>query len=109
MTLTLTPQPVPLTQNEHGDIRVTGTRIGLEHMVEDYNNGANAEAIAARYTTLKLADIHSVIAYYLRNKAEVDAYIRQQYERAEEIDKRYGITEHSRQLHEKLLARKQKP
>jgi uncharacterized protein (DUF433 family) len=107
MTLTIAPQPVPLTVNEHGDIRVTGTRIGLEHIVEDYNNGATAEEITLRYSTLKLVDVHSIIAYYLNNQDEVGAYIRRQYERAEELDKRYNITENSRQLHERLLARKQ--
>jgi uncharacterized protein (DUF433 family) len=105
MPLTIAPQPVPLTENEHGDIRVTGTRIGLEHVVEDYNDGASAEEITLRYNTLKLADVYAVIGYYLQNKAEVDTYIENQYRRADEIRERLGLDEAAKEFKKVLLER----
>ena len=38
--------------------------------------GAIAEDIVARYPSLHLVDISSVIGYYLRHRAEVDAYLK---------------------------------
>jgi uncharacterized protein (DUF433 family) len=105
MSLTIAPQPVPLTENENGDICVTGTRIGLEHIVEDYNDGASAEEITLRYSILKLVDVYSVIGYYLNNKEKVDAYIENQYRRADETRKRMGLDESAREFKQVLLER----
>jgi uncharacterized protein (DUF433 family) len=65
-----------LTQAPDGEVRLTGHRIGLFHVVRCYNEGYSAEMIACEYPTLPLALIHKVIAYYLENTAEVDAYVR---------------------------------
>lgn len=64
-----------LTQVEYGAIRLTGHRIGLEHVVQSYNEGYSAEMILCEFPTLPLALIHKVIAFYLENQAEVDAYV----------------------------------
>jgi uncharacterized protein (DUF433 family) len=64
-----------LHENPHGEIRLEGHRIGLLHVVECYNEGCSAEAIHCEYPTLPLALIHKVIAFYLENQLEVDAYV----------------------------------
>jgi uncharacterized protein (DUF433 family) len=64
-----------LTQDANGDIRLTGHRIGLFHVVHYYNEGYSPEMLLGQYPTLPLALIHKVIAFYLENQAEVDAYI----------------------------------
>jgi uncharacterized protein (DUF433 family) len=64
-----------LTRNRHGEIRLTGHRIGLLHMVDRYNQGFSPEAILCDYPSLSLALIHKVIAFYLDNQAEVDFYV----------------------------------
>jgi uncharacterized protein (DUF433 family) len=64
-----------LTRNQHGEIRLTGHRIGLLHVVDLYNDGAGAEGILCQFPTLSLPLIHKVIAFYLENQAEVDAYV----------------------------------
>ncbi len=74
-----------LTQNEFGGIRVTGTRIGLETLLDFYTYGYSAEMIWAEYPTLTLATIHKVIAFYLENKEDVDAYIARVDAKAEEL------------------------
>jgi uncharacterized protein (DUF433 family) len=56
-------------------IRLTGHRIGLADIVRLYDQGCSAEIIAAHFPTLSLSLIYSVLAFYLDNKVEVDAYI----------------------------------
>ncbi len=60
-----------------GDIRLSGHRIGLYHFVYHYNEGYSAEMIACQYPTLSLPHIHKVIAFYLENRTDVDAYVAQ--------------------------------
>ncbi|MBN1563710.1 MAG: DUF433 domain-containing protein [Anaerolineae bacterium] len=68
---------VPLQTDEHGKIRIGGTRVLLELVIRAFWRGETAEAIVDSYPTLKLADVYAVIAYYLTHRAEVDAYIQQ--------------------------------
>src|SRR5947208_187719 len=58
-----------------GEIRLASHRIGLYHLVQHYNEGESAEMLAARYPTLSLPLVHKVLAYYLENQAQVDAYV----------------------------------
>jgi uncharacterized protein (DUF433 family) len=67
--------PEFLTQAPDGEIRLTGHRIGLYHLVERYNEGDSAEMLASRYPTLPLSLVHKVLAFYLDNQPEVDAYV----------------------------------
>jgi uncharacterized protein (DUF433 family) len=55
-------------------IRITGHRIGLAEVVRLYNRGSSAEMIASHFPTLSLAEIYSVLAYYLQNQGDVDKY-----------------------------------
>jgi uncharacterized protein (DUF433 family) len=64
-----------LTKSADGEIRLSGHRIGLYHLVERYNEGDSAEMIASRYPSLPLAEVHRTIAFYLDNRAEVDVYV----------------------------------
>ncbi len=57
------------------DIRVKGTRVGIETVLDDYLNGASPEEIAARYRSLTLEQVYATLTYYLRNKTTVDAYL----------------------------------
>ncbi len=105
MSLTIAPQPVPLTENEHGDIRVTGTRIGLEDIVEDYHKGRSPEEIVLAYPSLKATDVYLVISYYLGNRNEVDAYVQEQYRKTDETKERLGINKASEEFKKMLLER----
>jgi uncharacterized protein (DUF433 family) len=67
--------PAFLTQDATGEIHLAGHRIGLFHLVHYYNEGYSAEMLAGQYPTLPLALIHKVIAFYLENQEEVDAYV----------------------------------
>jgi len=57
------------------DIRIKGTRVGIETVLEDYLNGASPEEIAARYRALTLEQVYATITYYLGYRQEVEAYL----------------------------------
>ena len=56
------------------ELRLTGHRIGVAHLVKLYRDGCSAEMIAAHFPTLALALIHRVIAWYLENQQQLDGY-----------------------------------
>lgn len=57
------------------DIRIKGTRVGIETVLEDYLNGVSPEEITARYRALTLEQVYATITYYLRHRPEVEAYL----------------------------------
>jgi hypothetical protein len=56
--------------------------VSLDLVVEQYQNGMTPEDLVRAYDTLNLADVHEAIAYYLRHRAEVDAYLARRREEA---------------------------
>jgi uncharacterized protein (DUF433 family) len=67
--------PPFLTADDGGFIHARGHRIGLTHLVRRYKEGYTPEMLQAYYPTLSLALIHKIIAFYLENEADVDAYM----------------------------------
>jgi uncharacterized protein (DUF433 family) len=65
-------------------IRIAGTRVGIETVVRDYNEGASPEEIVLRYPTLSLEQVHATITYYLANREPVEAYLERVRQRQEE-------------------------
>ena len=59
------------------DIRVKGTRVGIETILTDYLElGLFAEQIAVRYPTLSVEQVYATLTYYWRNRTVVDTYLR---------------------------------
>lgn len=83
MSLTFDPQPVPLTTTPEGVVRVNGTRVPLESVVHAFRRGATPEEIVQDFPSLTLTQVYAVLAYYLGNRVEVDAYVAQQAELSE--------------------------
>lgn len=72
------PLPVdgpPLRVDAGGAVRVGRSRVGLDVVVEQYENGLSPEGMVLAYDTLAVADVHAVIAYYLLHRDEVRAYL----------------------------------
>jgi len=57
------------------DIRFRGHRIGIDDVLWYYREGYTSEEIVANLPTLSLEEIHAALTYYLRNQAEMDAYL----------------------------------
>ena len=94
----------PLRVDEGGAVRIGKSRISLDLVVEQYENGMTPEDMVRAYDTLELADIHAVIAYYLRHRDEVRAYLKRREEEAEALRAKIEA-EHPRISREELLAR----
>ena len=59
-----------------GDIRIKGTRIGIESILYEYiHRGQSQEAIAERFHTLSLEQVYATILYYLRHCEQLDFYL----------------------------------
>jgi uncharacterized protein (DUF433 family) len=82
VSLAAATQPLPLSEDADGVIRIGGTRVTLDTVVATFNEGASAEDIVSRYPALDLADVYAVIAYYLRHGDEVQTYLQRRREEA---------------------------
>jgi hypothetical protein len=51
-------------------------------MVAACDAGATAEEIVQQCSSMSLADVYSVITYYLRRKTEVSVYLHRRHEQA---------------------------
>jgi uncharacterized protein (DUF433 family) len=58
------------------DIRLKGTRIGIETVLYDFiHRSRTPEQIAQTYPSLTLEQVYATILYYLHNQEEVTAYL----------------------------------
>lgn len=99
----------PFTRDEHGVLRVGRSRVMLELLVHAFDDGLSAEEIVESYPTLDLADVYAAIAYLLRNRDEIDAYLAASDAAAErnrqEWEARFPTAELRRRLRERAAAR----
>ncbi len=106
MILAIVAEPAPLQANEDGVILVGKTRVTLDTVVAVFNQGATAEEIVYRYPSLNLADVYATIAFYLKHQSEVDAYLQQRQQQAQEIRAMNQARFDPQGLRDRLLARK---
>ncbi len=106
MTLEIALEPVPLSLDDEGVVRVAGTRVTLETVVAAFEQGATAEEIAQQYPPLDLADIYSVIAFYLHQRPSVDAYLHGRQQQAQLVRSQNEERSNPRGIRERLLTRR---
>ena len=106
--LKLKPEPMPLKKDADGVIRVGGTRVTLDTLIEAFRDGATPEEMVQQYPSLELADIYAAIGYYLRHPVEVGQYLGEQdalrVEMRRENERRFP----SAGIRERLLNRRAK-
>ena len=56
-------------------IRIKGTRIDVDFVIELHRAGESPEEIAARFDTLELVQVYATITYYLQNRTALDEYL----------------------------------
>ncbi len=95
----------PLRVDEGGAVRVGRSRVTLDLVVEQYENGMTPEDMVRTYDTLELADVHAVIGYYLRHRDEVRAYLKRREEEAATLRTKIEA-ERARVSRKELLARR---
>ena len=105
MTIAIDKEEPPLRRDETGTIRVGASRITLDIVITAFNMGLSAEVIAEDYPSITLAEVYATIAYYLRHRPQVDAYLAERDDESrrlrDEIEARPGY----RELKDRLLAR----
>ncbi len=104
MSLALPVESPPLREDASGTIRIGASRVTLDVAINQYNDGMTPEDLVRAYDTLDLADVHAVIAYYLRHRHEVDQYLAERSEAAEKLQKKIE-EERPRISKSELLAR----
>jgi uncharacterized protein (DUF433 family) len=78
----------PLRQDASGALGIGHSRILRELVVRAFQDGATPEATAQRYPATTLADIYAVIAYYLRYREDIEAYLMERKQRVQEVRQR---------------------
>ncbi|MBD0346353.1 MAG: DUF433 domain-containing protein [Coleofasciculus sp. Co-bin14] len=96
-----------------GDIRLKGSRIGIETILYEYiDRGHSPEEIAQTYPSLTLEQVYATILYYLQNQETISEYMRNWIEhghrmREEQRRNPPPVSEKLRQLRAKRKAMKQ--
>jgi uncharacterized protein (DUF433 family) len=101
-------ETVPLKKDADGVVRVGATRVTLDTVIAAFKEGAAAEEMVSQYPTLHLADVYSVIAYYLRRPEEVEEYLDQRVGRAKAVRETNESRFDPRGVRDRLLARRPK-
>ncbi|MDB9310416.1 DUF433 domain-containing protein [Aphanizomenon sp. CS-733/32] len=99
-------EPAPLEFTTDGVIRIGKTRVTLDTVIAVFQQGTTAEEIAYRYPSLKLADIYATIAFYLNHQQEVEVYVQQRQQQAQEIRRMNEAKFDPQGLRDRLLAPK---
>ena len=107
MTITLQAESPPLREDADGAIRVGESRVLLELVIRAFQDGATPETIVQRYSTLALPDVYAVISYYLRHRNEVEAYLTEREQKADEVRQRLEVQHGDMsEIRARLLARR---
>ena len=106
MTLAVVAEPPPLKTNADGVVRVGNTRVTLDTVIAVFKQGTTAEEIVYRYPSLRLADVYASIGFYLNHQQEVETYLQQRQQQAQEIRKMNEARFDPQGLPDRLLARK---
>jgi uncharacterized protein (DUF433 family) len=77
----------PLRQDAEGTIRVIGSRVTFDTLINIWKRGDTLEEIHEGFPTLSLDQIKAVIAWYLNHTAAADEYLEQEEAEAEALRK----------------------
>ena len=108
MAFTAQAEAPPLREDATGALRVGDSRVLLELVIRAFQDGATPEMIVQRYSTLALPDVYAVIAYYLRHHSEIEGYLAQREQKAEEVRQRIESQQGDlSEIRARLLAQRQ--
>lgn len=102
-TATVT-ESIPVVMDHDGVMRILHSRVTLDTLVSAFQDGATAEEIAQQYPTVSLADIYSIIGYYLRRRPEIDAYLARRQQAAQQVRQQNEIRFNPAGIRARLLA-----
>jgi uncharacterized protein (DUF433 family) len=68
-------------EERDGNYYVAVTRISLDSIVHAFRRGESPETICQNFELLRLEEVYGAIAFYLANRADIDAYLIRQSEK----------------------------
>ena len=83
--MTIQTEAPSICQWPDGSLRVGATRLLVDVIVQEFQRGATAEQIAQSYDVASLVEVYAVIAYYLRHRDDLDAYLSGRQRQADEV------------------------
>jgi uncharacterized protein (DUF433 family) len=95
-------------RHKSGVIRVEGTRVSLDSVLYAFLDGSTPEEIVQQYPSLPLADVYTIIAYYLQNRAELDGYLSDRKEQRAKLHQELELRHDLAGIRDRLLARRSK-
>ena len=78
--------PDLLTCTLQGTWRIAGTRVSLDSVIHSFWEGATPEEICQDFPSLSLAQVYGAIAYYLKQRDKVDAYLQAGRDGADKLE-----------------------
>ena len=84
-------------------IKVKGTRILIDVLLDEFNRGETPEQIQKNYPTVTREQVYATITYYLHNQDKVDAYMRCVRADADAAYQEWKRTHTPSRLEERLL------
>ena len=99
-------EKIPLKKDEQGAVRVGGTQVTLDVVMDAYDQGATPEQIVQKFGELRLDDVYAVIMYYLRRREDIRAYLLERERQAQVLQKRLEEDPRNRDFRERLLGLK---
>ena len=97
----------PFHWDEAGGVRIGQTRVTLDSVLASYHRGATPEEIVLQFSTLSLEDVYSTIAYYLNHRQEIDQYLAQRDQAAQQLREELTQNHNLADIRQRLLARRE--
>jgi uncharacterized protein (DUF433 family) len=94
-----------------GTWRIAGTRVSLDSVIHSFWEGATPEEICQDFPSLSLAQVYEAIAYYLKQRNKVDAYLQAGRDGAEKLQQELNGRHRDflSKLRQQLLSSRQSP
>jgi len=95
--MTMRPKLLLMPASEYVEVRngayyVSGTRLGLDVVIYEFRDGRSPETIFEAYPSIgSLAKVYGAITFILEHPTEVEAYLKEQDRRYEEIQLRHPL------------------
>lgn len=106
MSLVIESPAILLRTDEHGVMRVGGTRVRLDTVITAWKRGESPEQIVENFDALSLAEVYAVIGYYLNHRTEVERYIEQNRLEGKRLRAKMERRFPQEGIRERLLARR---
>ncbi len=104
--MSILSEPVPLSTDADGIVRIGSTRVTLDTVVAAFREGATAETIAEQYPSLQLDKVYIVLGYYLRHQDEVNEYLERRRQTAHQVRRENETRFPPSGIRDRLLARR---